>query len=266
MKSIIAILCLLLLSTSVKRNDTYKDIVKHFYELLYKESVSIKEFSLVYSNASLNYDTDLYLKDSYGITNYNYHLTESRNKSIDIENTPSYVFKKIKQEFNSLTFGLTFDELVKIIDSAELSTQGLKFSRIIELIFPGGKRIYMELNNDTPTLVLWIWLNNAVLIDDVINNNATNPQRLKLVGTINDRDGFVNIRKNPDINSEIIETFKEGDILYYIPDNSVNWWQVYSGESSSSIIGYLHKSRIKKYNDMPDDLMKKVSIERSSYH
>lgn len=263
MKTIIAILSLLSIMVTFQNEEEYKDVVKQFYELLYRDSVSIQKFSSVYANASLHYDTRLYLRDSLGIKNPNWELEENRNKLIDTKDTPSYVFKKIKQNLNDITFGLTYNQVVEIIDNAKVSTQGLEFSRFMELSFPNDKKIYLELNSDTPTQVLWVWFNNAILLDDFINNED-NPQKLLLVGTINDKDGFVNIRKEPSGNSEIIGKFKEGDIFYYIPDNSCNWWQVSYEENTKSIIGYVHKSRIKNYIDMPEGLKQKVEKERSA--
>lgn len=263
MKTIIAILSLLSIMVTFQNEENYKDVVKQFYKLLYKGSVSIQEFSSVYANASLHYDTRLYLKDSLGIKNPNWNLEENRNKLIDVKETPSYVFEKIKQNLNNITFGLTYSQVKEVIDNAEVSSQGLEFSKLIELHFSNNKKVYLALNNDTPTQVLAVWLANAALLDDIINNEI-NPQKLLLVGTINDKDGFVNVREKPSVNSEIIEKFKEGGIFYYIPDNSCNWWQVSGEENTKSIIGYVHKSRIKKYIDMSDDLKQKVEKERNA--
>lgn len=263
MKIIKIILCSLLAIAPSQNKGNLKNVVKQFYELLYKDSVSIHEFSSVYANASLHYDTRLYLRDSLGIKNPNWELEENRNKLIDTKKTPSYVFKKIKQNLNDITFGLTYNQVVEIIDKAEVSTQGLEFSKIMELNFQNNKKVYLALNNDTPTQILAVWLNNAVLLADFINNE-NNPQKLLLVGTINDNDGFVNIRKEPSGNSEIIGKFKEDDIFYYVPDNSCNWWQVSHKENTKSIIGFVHKSRIKNYIDMSDGLKQKVEKERNA--
>lgn len=263
MKTIIAILSLLSIMVTFQNEGKYKDIVKQFYELLYKDSVSIQEFSSVYANASLHYDTRLYLKDSLGIKNPNWELEKNRNKLIDIKETPSYVFKKIKQNLNDITFGLTYDQVTEVIDRAKVSTQGLEFSRLMELSFPNDKKIYLALNNDTPMQVLAVWLDNATLLDDIISNEI-DPQGLFLVGTINDKDGFVNVRELPSVNSEIIEKIREGEIFYYIPNNSCNWWQVSRKENIKSIVGYVHKSRIKNYIDMSDDIKQKVEKERNA--
>ncbi len=263
MRMIVTILCLLLTAANFQNDDNYKEVVKQFFAFLYQKSVSIDEFSSVYANASLDYDTGLFLRDSLGIQCYDFELTRKRDQSIDVKATPSYVFKNVRQNLEDITFGLTYDEVVNIIDNAVVSTQGLKFSEIIELRFPGEKRIFMELNKDTPTQVLWVWLNNATLLDDVING-STNPQRLMLPGTINDSDGFVNIRKDPDVNSQIVDKFLEDDIFYYIPDNDVNWWQVAHVEDSRTIVGFIHKSRIINYNDMSVELKQKVFEKRNA--
>src|SRR5258706_11040426 len=75
---------------------------------------------------------------------------------------------------------------------------------------------------------------------------------------IDDKDGYVNIRKKPDIKSEITGKFTEQDIFWCLwPEG--DWYQVDFKAGS----GYIHKSRIKfvsnfpmipKIKTQPDDL------------
>ena len=64
--------------------------------------------------------------------------------------------------------------------------------------------------------------------------------------TIQDPDGYTNIRKSPTTNSEIIGTVNEGDIFLVCP-NASTWWKVKTKEQR---VGFIHKSRIniKKYS------------------
>lgn len=261
MNTILINIFLLLATITSQNEEDVKEVIKQFYKVLFRESVSIYEFSLIYGNASLSYDTGLYLKDSIGIKNYNWKLEDARNKSADEKKTSSYVLKKIKKNINNITYGLEYSEITEVIDNAEISTQGMIFSKLIELSFPNDKKIYFEVNNDTPKKVLWVWLNDATLLVDVIYNEI-NPEKLLLVGTINDKDGYVNIREKPTTKSKIVGKFIKGGILYYIPDNRYNWWQVSHEKNLKSMIGYVHKSRIKKYIDMSDEIKEKIIQER----
>ena len=63
---------------------------------------------------------------------------------------------------------------------------------------------------------------------------------------IEDKDGYVNIRKQADIKSEVIWKFTEEDIFWCLwPEGE--WFQVdFKGGS-----GYIHKSRVKFISDFP---------------
>lgn len=240
----------------------YKNTVLKFYKFLYQSEVSIKDFSSIYVNASLHFDSRSYIRDSMGLDNPNWMIEEKRNKSVKEEETPSYIHKKIKREFNNLTFGLTYDQIAKTIENSVVSSQGLEFSKIVELNFPNNKKVYFEVNNDTPTQVIWVWENNASLLDDIINN-VRNPQKLFLAGTIIDPDGFVNIREALSYNSKVVGTLTIDDIFFYNPDNEEKWWKVYSEENWKSFLGYVHCSRINNYNNLPIKQKLKIFEKRN---
>lgn len=66
-------------------------------------------------------------------------------------------------------------------------------------------------------------------------------------GQVVDPDGYTNIRKNPSTNAPIVRRYDSGNYLYYTPLSN-GWSKVYSADKSSSYMGYMHTSRIKRVN------------------
>ncbi len=64
-------------------------------------------------------------------------------------------------------------------------------------------------------------------------------------GRVSDPDGYTNIRSGPSTKYAIKRSFNSGDYLYYTPESN-GWSKVYSGTSSSTFMGYMHTSRIKR--------------------
>lgn len=71
------------------------------------------------------------------------------------------------------------------------------------------------------------------------SNNSNNQKACQ--GIINDPDGYVNIRKSNNGNSEIIDIVKDGEVFTYWETND-NWYVV---QTSKGVKGFMHKSRIK---------------------
>lgn len=61
------------------------------------------------------------------------------------------------------------------------------------------------------------------------------------VGTIQDLDGYTNLRKEKSSSSEILQKIKSGERIDVL-NNSGEWWQIKTKEGK---MGYVHKSRIK---------------------
>ncbi|WP_299135702.1 SH3 domain-containing protein [uncultured Tenacibaculum sp.] len=61
------------------------------------------------------------------------------------------------------------------------------------------------------------------------------------IGIINDKDGFVNVRLDKTIKSEIIGKIIENENFTYFNNNDSNWWIV---KTKKGLIGYIHRSRI----------------------
>jgi uncharacterized protein (TIGR02145 family) len=67
----------------------------------------------------------------------------------------------------------------------------------------------------------------------------------KYIATIQDPDGYTNVRSGMSKNSEIIDRLFEGEHYEVFPSSDNNWWVVYT---KSNVKGYVHKSRIKIIN------------------
>lgn len=62
-------------------------------------------------------------------------------------------------------------------------------------------------------------------------------------GYVSDPDGYSNIRRGPSTKTAIVGRYNSGDYLYYISESN-GWSKVYSENSSSFYMGYMHTSRI----------------------
>lgn len=69
----------------------------------------------------------------------------------------------------------------------------------------------------------------------------------KYYGRVSDPDGYTNIRRGPSTSSPIVRRYNSGEYLYYTPQNG-GWSKVYSGARSSTYMGYMSTSRIKRVN------------------
>jgi len=78
-------------------------------------------------------------------------------------------------------------------------------------------------------------------------------------GIIADKDGFVNVRKSPDISNNIIETLTNGQVVFYLEEEG-EWRPIDYDLSKQNKSGYVHKSRVKlienfdkiAYNNLTD--------------
>lgn len=235
MKIILFFLCIPFLACSqpqendwVKQHqEDYKNVVKNFYAILYSEQTSNQKLSKVYWDASLD----------------------------------SGMLKKIKLNLNELTSGLTKDEIFKIIDKTEVTNEGLQFGVYLELSFPESKKIYFGLGSDIPTTIEYIWLSDGILLGSKMRNESP-VQKLLLVGVINDKDGYTNVREAPFNDAKVINTITDKEYFYYVPNSNSEWWQVSRKDDMKAIAGYVHKSRILKYSAMPNEIQKKITNDR----
>lgn len=130
----------------------------------------------------------------------------------------------------------------------------------LELNFPNGQKLYFNLNTDMPIQITGIWLNNGDSLEGKRYNN--NPEKLFLVGTINDPDGYVNVREKPSPNSKVVSKIILDNYFYYLPNGDSDWYPIKMKENAR-IIGYIHKSRIKNYIEFSNKLKQQVIKERT---
>lgn len=62
-----------------------------------------------------------------------------------------------------------------------------------------------------------------------------------------DKDGYVNVRKQAKVTSEIVSKINTGEIVYAFPDEKLRDWVIvdYTDRQNENITGYVHHSRIK---------------------
>lgn len=71
-------------------------------------------------------------------------------------------------------------------------------------------------------------------------NNLLKYYDIEDIGTIDDPDGYTNVREQNNINSKIILTVKENE-EFKIIDKTGDWWKILTKDGT---VGYMHKSRI----------------------
>lgn len=96
-------------------------------------------------------------------------------------------------------------------------------------------------------------IDNILMTSNRINENKKPPKRpqsdlpittletMPHTATINDPDGYTNIRASNNVKSEIVGKILEGEVFTYWETND-NWYKV---ETTKGAKGYVHKSRIK---------------------
>lgn len=62
---------------------------------------------------------------------------------------------------------------------------------------------------------------------------------------INDADGFVNVRKEPNAKSKIRGKVYKGDIFHYDAESKADWIEIYRQDNKNNgLEGYIHKSKL----------------------
>lgn len=163
-----------------------------------------------------------------------------------------------------LSKNLPEKQLDSIIDASEICDEGMEFGVIISVCLSKSNTIYFGVDSDTPSKIQYIWLNDGTSLNSIINNVAPR-EKLFLVGSVNDKDGYVNIRNGPSSTAKVTGTLTNRDYFYYIPNGNSDWWQVARTENLKALTGYVHKSRILKFNDMSRSLKNKVRRDRREH-
>lgn len=91
---------------------------------------------------------------------------------------------------------------------------------------------------------------------EMLNNGILKEQSVSKTGTyeIVDKDGYVNVREKPDINSKVLYTLKSGSVIIGHTENGSKWDEVLRvlddevvKEDLNKKGGYIHSSRLSNY-------------------
>lgn len=235
--------------------DSYNTCLKNFYKLLYQENVTIQELNTVLPTT--DYADSLFvlerLAKAHGDNSY---LKVSKNRIIRPANSISYIMLELKKHRQELTQGLSLDSVCKIIDQSKEHGEPDEFSQYVELTFPNNHKVFFDLSTETPSFINWIWLNNGDLLNAIIYRDIP-VVKMKWVGMINDKDGFVNVREAPEQESKIVRKIGKNEIFYYTPIGDSDWWPI-STDERGAYIGYIHKSEVLIYPNFPKEVKDKL--------
>jgi len=111
-------------------------------------------------------------------------------------------------------------------------------------------------------------MNKFILIFIIIHSYSTT---LSQTATIFDKDGWSNIRKNPNLESEVVHKVYNNDVFWYEPssDTKDKWTKVYIPKNKYSfgvttnefIVGFIHNSRIIQVSNLPKCTDKNFTFE-----
>lgn len=148
-----------------------------------------------------------------------YGFIENMNayKPMSYDNTLIFVLNNLKKDKTNITNDFSYN-LISLLDK--------KNSEMI-------KRI--EVNPKTNLEV------KEIINSFYINKDSGDSNDKSQIGYIKDTDGFVNVRENNDVNSNIIGRINNNEKIFYTP-SSGSMWMVQTADGS--IKGYVHKSRI----------------------
>lgn len=235
-------------------SSNYASCLKSFYKLIYLENITIQDLNSVFPISE--YEDSLFiLEKKSNLTGDKSYLEIPRNKIVRSKNSVSYIMLEIKKYAKELTQDLPFDSLMRIIDQAIEHIEPSIFSKCIELSFPNNQKAFFDLSNETPSFINNIWLNNGDLLDDIIYGEFP-VTKMKWIGMIDDKNGYVNIREKPEKDSKIVRKIFIRDIFYYTPIGDSDWWPV-SIEKGGDYIGYIYKTKILNFTNLPKEIKDK---------
>lgn len=109
-------------------------------------------------------------------------------------------------------------------------------------------------------------MKKVLLLQLLLMVSALTVSAQQYYGRVSDPDGYTNIRRGPSTSHPIVRRYQSGDYLYYTPQSN-GWSKVYSGERSSTYMGYMHTSRIVRVNPNSQSDCSQVSTTnyRSGY-
>ena len=229
----------------IRTKEDYLEVVKIFYHNLFSNISTNREQvkTLFFAEEVAEFEGYLLEEDC-----KKKHLNGiDCGKFIDKYNTNpksgSVYFLKIKEQSKDLTQGLTEQEINRLLQDSSMFINNDTSSVVIAICFPNRKRIYFNLDRyiDEPIFIQGIYLTDGTSISNKMSAKKIH-NNLRLLGRINDADGYVNVRKEANEKSMIVGKINMGERFYYTPNSNSSWWKIQKMNNpwdKPSITGYV---------------------------
>ncbi len=148
---------------------------------------------------------------------------------------------------------LSQGKIYEIVRKAPVFNDGAWIHSFIEIKLSDKQTIYFQVNMIPPTEIDCVWLSDGTALSD----HSETKEYFIRPAIINDSDGYTNIRKQPNANSEIVRRILKNELFFFTPTSKSDWYRVYNS-FLSPCIGYIHKSKITVYDDFPESIKNKV--------
>ena len=102
-----------------------------------------------------------------------------------------------------------------------------------------------------------------LIFEEIYFNTETNDiKKSKLLGIINDPDGYTNVRADKSSSSSVIYEIYDENKRFEIIDDSGEWWKIKfdTDEYPYEIIGFIHNSRVELIDNDEDFLISKNGV------
>lgn len=159
------------------------------------------------------------------------------------ENSESLLFKIISAKFKENYYYFDNDQLKK---NSTIIDYGNPSYIIIKVVYNEQCVVFFQINKyiDENPYIQDIFMNSGESLFNCLNTRK--PKSIELRAIIMDKDGFTNIRQEPNNNSTVVGKIVEKQQFFFTPDYSKSWWKVRLVDTG--IVGYVHKSRIQLIN------------------
>lgn len=275
MKSFLVILLLTIpifaLSQPSHGEEAYKNFIRKFYyHLTEDDTVTVREATILFGMGAL--EDESYLFNAICDNNPNQAICKERGiYGHEWGDFASIFFSELKTNKNRFTQGYN-EKMDSIIECcAEIYDEGSSGTIAIDIYFPDGKTVYFLMNRypDEPIYIENIYFEDGIyafsLYDTKYITNTqeeidTSTKYLKRLAIINDPDGYTNVRKGKGSEYPIVGKIAADEVFIFTPNYNMKWWKVRNKDDS--IEGYMHKSRIVPFGNLPEkkkkELMNKI--------
>lgn len=209
----------------------------NFPQLIIKCSSAIKQYNEKRYNSNTNH---------YSYLN-TIKIPMSENVALPIEENINNMALVVECKIQQLKYT---SRQVSFFNLTTYCLQGV--STNIYIIDKNTNEIYFSLTPITATSRL---LGNVTNGKGQIYDRMSSQKICK--GVINDSDGYTNIRKSNNANSEIIGKIVDGEVFTYWETND-NWYVV---QTVKGVKGYVHKSKIKPAEEINEQKIRYYKVE-----